>query len=449
MTRMRALWLVLLVAIAWQRDADARKFLDAIGDADRAILDDMYNGNIVEARPFSENQNMGSLWKVRVEHNGQSRWAVFKPRPYGDRDGWARTPMEVAVYKLNRILGMDMVAPAAYRRNVWLNGTFFAEGALISWVDDAHKVVGRVGDGEWKPLREAFSSDLRILQSVSRDADNQNANNIIRGKHWKDGKYRVMKVDNEASMRFGAYVELDHNVPPWGPISRFNRQTYDRLKELSFQDLKGDVGEFLSDDEIRQWLGQRDRLVGHIDQQLRQRGDAVFFAANEIAFDSRIKAGKPASASQLRKFANVLKRKGVKLEYYAKGARTLQGAVGRAVLGADGTVTVRLAGKPGHILGATLVEELIHVNQMQRMAKQNGGLQGLYAALANTKRSTAKLVRLSMEEDAKARMTVVTKGPSRDKIEAAKQRLHNQAMRCSGGSCDTRSLWRTTPLAKR
>lgn len=118
--------------------AHARTYLDAINDADRTITGDLYNGQIVWAAPFGANGNTGSLWKVKIEHEGRTRWALFKPRSPGDRDGWARTPMEVAMYKLNRILGMDLIPPSAYRRNVNLNGQHFSEGALLSWVDDTH-----------------------------------------------------------------------------------------------------------------------------------------------------------------------------------------------------------------------------------------------------------------------------------------------------------------------
>jgi hypothetical protein len=423
--------------------AEARRFLDAINDADRAILDDLHNGAVVEARPFGENGNMGKLWKVRIEHNGRSRWAVFKPRSFGDRDGWARTPMEVAVYKLNRVLGLDLVPPSAYRRNLTLGGQYFAEGALSLWVDDAHK-IWNVPEQEWSPRREAFSSDLRILQSIGRDADNQNGNNLIRGRHWKDGKYRVMKVDNEACMRSGSYVNLDHGHPEWGPVTRFNRQTYDRLRELSFADLKMDVGEFLSDDEIRDWLRTRDGLVGTIDSQARQRD--VWFRQNEIAFDARVKVGKDASSKLLRKFEALMKRKGVKVEYVAPSDLRLEGALGRTGLSPDGKVTVRLAkGWAENPKRATLVEEQVHVNQLLKMASQAGSLRGLYTSLNRKGGKDGRAIRLSMEEYAAGKVALtLTCKPDLSKVRRAEQKLHAHAVRCTGGACaSTRELWKT------
>ena len=135
-----------------------------------------------------------------------------------------------------------------------------------------------------------------VLQAISRDADNQNVHNIVRGKHWRSGQWRLMKVDNEASMRPGAYVELGHHLPTWGEVTRFRKATYERLKQLSFKDLKGDVGEFLSDREIRDWLKTRDGLVRHIEQRARQHKD-VFFTEKEVSFDARARVGRAASKS--------------------------------------------------------------------------------------------------------------------------------------------------------
>ncbi len=440
---LRHLLATILVLGCAAPSAEARRFLDSLNDADRAILDDLHNGQVVEARPFGENGNMGKLWKVRLEHNGRSRWAVFKPRSFGDRDGWARTPMEVAVYKLNRVLGLDMVPPAAYRRNLSLGGQTFAEGALILWVDDAHK-LWNVPEQEWSPRREAFSSDLRILQALSRDADNQNGNNLIRGRHWKDGMYRVMKVDNEASMRWGAYVNLEHSHPEWGPVTRFNRQTYDRLRELSFQDLKMDVGEFISDDEIRDWLRTRDGLVGSIDAQARQRD--VWFRQNEIAFDARAKVGKDAEPAFLRRFEALMKRKGVKVEYVSPSDLRLGGALGRTSLSPEGKLTVRLAkGWTGNPKRATVVEELVHVNQLLKLGGQAGSLAKLYASLNRKGDQQGRALRLSMEEYAAGKVALtLTSKPDLSKLRRIERRLGAEAARCAGGACaSTRELWRS------
>lgn len=438
---------VLAVLLLPLGHAQAKNFMQSIGEADRAILNDLYNGRVIEAQPFGAQQNTGSLWKVKIEHEGRIREAIFKPRTYGDRDGWARTPMEVALYKLNRILGMDLVPPAAYRRNLTLNGNHFAEGALLAWVGDAHPVQN-VPKKEWAPTHEAFASDLRILQMIARDADHENPKNIIRGKHWKDGQYRVMKVDNEACMRHGASVELHYNSAIWGQVNRFNPETYARLKDMTFDQLKGDVGEFLSDDEIREWLGTRDRLVKHMDKVAAEKGrQAVFFTPKEIGFDARRNVGKKAEDKDIAKFESLMDRKGVKVEYVSPGDQSLEGAVGKTVLHKDGTITVRLAmgqGNRGRPSYATLVEELVHVNQLVSMARRGGGLRALYKQLRKTDRKTTA-VKASMEAYAKGKVKLTLNKES-DKRKITKEQQKQQKKVVANAQVnpnETTTYWRT------
>jgi hypothetical protein len=417
-------------------DVDAAKFLDVASAADRAILNDLYHGRVVHAERFGANKNTGSLWAVRIEHEGRTREALFKPRTYGDRDGWARTPMEVVAYKLNRILGLDVVPPSAYRRDVVLAGQHFAEGALMFRVDDPHG-VGNVPRSEWKPRLEAFASDLRVVQVLLADADHENINNIIRGRHWKDGKYRVMKVDNEACLRQAADVRLEHHSAIWGPVTRFNGHTLQRLKELSFVDLKGDLGEHLGDDEIRRILAARDGLIAHINEQIRQRGWGVLFSEQEINFDARLRVGRPASAKELAKFEASLSRKGVVLTYLP--GRRLKGALGQTTLRPDGLRVIigRRADRAPRL--TTLVEELAHVNQLRRMARQVGGLATLYEELrADPERTRA--IEASMETNAKDKLKRLASTDRDLRLIALAQRRFER--RLPAGSKDPGRLWR-------
>jgi hypothetical protein len=414
--------------------AQADRFLDAIDSQEKQILGDLHNGKIISAKPFGENGNMGSLWKVKVEHEGRVREAVFKPRPFGDRDGWARTPMEAAVYKLDRILGTNMVPPVAYRRNLNLGGNHFGEGAMILWVKGAHSIQG-VPEHDWNPKREVFSSDLRIVQAISRDADNQNVHNILRAKNWKNGKWQLMKVDNEASMRNGAYVNLDHHLPTWGEVTRFNKKTFEKLKAMNFNDLKMDVGEFMSDGEIRQWLSTRDGLVKHIEGQAKIRGD-VFFDESEVGFNAKKRIGKRATRAFRNKFDGKMKSKNVRVHYLAKSDPRLKGAQGRTVLTPKG-VKVYLVKQPTK---ATLVEELVHVNQLRSMAKKAGGFSPLHAALTSDS-SFAKLAPKSMEAYAKGRVASTLRGNARLKSKAEQAR-YKRSLKKAGVGRSATTLWR-------
>jgi len=425
--------LVLLVQV-WlghAGPAEARKYLDAIDAQERLIIQDLYDGQIVWAERFGRDGNTGSLWKIKIENQGRTRWAVFKPREFGDRDGWARTPMETAVYKLDRILGLDLVPPVGYRRNVSVGGTFYQEGAVMLWVDDVHG-IDRVPEAEWSPSREVFSSDLRVLQTISRDADNQNGKNIGRGRHWKDGRWRVMKFDNESAMRHGAYVELGHHLPTWNEVRRFRHRTYERLKELNFNDLKGDLGEFISDDEIRDWLHTRDGLVSYVERESRMR--QVFFSDQELAFHASTRRGPASSPAFRAKFKSLMAEKGVAIDYLKARDPRLDGADGKTVLLDDG-IHVYLRRDATR---ATLTEELVHVNQLWRMARNAGGLQTLHERLS---KDPSDLIVGSLEEYARGRAALGLRGDERRQAELEARGLHDALVRRGVRPQATRTAW--------
>lgn len=60
---------------------------------------------------------MGSFVRTQLQDPATARRvrAIYKPRVYGDADGWHRTPMEFVAYRLNLLLGLDLVPPTAYR----------------------------------------------------------------------------------------------------------------------------------------------------------------------------------------------------------------------------------------------------------------------------------------------------------------------------------------------
>ena len=107
---------------------------------------------------------------------------VFKPALEGHGDGWHRAPMEYVAYKLSRMLGMDLVPPAAYRRpeeGIQVDYKTFNEGAFLYWVDGADDLC-KTGDydtavrtgcwGEGVDPR-VILSDTRVLDVLLQNSD--------------------------------------------------------------------------------------------------------------------------------------------------------------------------------------------------------------------------------------------------------------------------------------
>ncbi len=244
--------------------------------AHEAIHRDLVEGHVVEGKPFSANNNRNALFKIKIYNprTGQTRDALFKPRPYGDGFGWNRVPMEWVAYKINLLLGMDYVPPVAYRSKalgnpITINGETFSEGAVLYMVPDAHE-LHTVPTREWAldhPFgvsdKELFLSDVRIFDFLMQNPD-RHINNFLRGRHWKDGVYRPALIDQAAGLKGDATIEFlrGNDAFKSGAVTKIRPQTLEALRALKKRQLQS-LQPHLSESEIDQILARRDQILAY------------------------------------------------------------------------------------------------------------------------------------------------------------------------------------------
>lgn len=241
--------------------------------AHQAITTDLFNGRISRGFQVRINQNNHSLWIVEIhnQNTGRSRRSYFKPRQYGDEDGWSRTPMEYVAYALNRKLGMDYIPPTAYRRWLNIDGRYFGEGAFIYAVQDA-RLLYDTDSRHWNTDPLGVTSDHRIMCVLLQNQDGH-YKNLLLGKHWVDGVDRPVFIDFGASLRVGTQVSMT-DYPAFRnstPVDKIRSATLQRLKQLSWNDLKH-LREFISEKEIRGILARRDGIVRYFEKLILERG---------------------------------------------------------------------------------------------------------------------------------------------------------------------------------
>ena len=189
-------------ALAADRTAEAVRgaTTEAQESAHETITRLLQNGKIVWVESMSEIEGKFGhpCYRLRVEcHRGTGAAieAVFKPKIEGDGDGWHRASMEYVAYKLSRMLGMDLVPPAAYRTGgIELDYKTFDEGAFMYWVDDAEELeqVGDFGaatrDGCWGEGVDprVVLSDTRVLDVLLQNSD-RHSGHFLFGRHWTEG----------------------------------------------------------------------------------------------------------------------------------------------------------------------------------------------------------------------------------------------------------------------
>lgn len=228
--------------------------------------------------------------------SGRTVRAIFKPRAPGDSDGWHRPPMEVVAYRLNRLLGMDLVPPAAYRSfGVTLplsdeNGggsRWFSEGAMIFWAEDAETLC-RIDESLWSIPKERLLSDTRILDVLLHNSD-RHAGHFLFGRHWASGSWEkshggnmekkwhgnkcCILIDHAASFRAVAKVLCTHeNAFETGPLHTVSARTLLFLKLLDSHELSEASVGLLSSDEIAGAMARRDYILNYIDELIEKQG---------------------------------------------------------------------------------------------------------------------------------------------------------------------------------
>ena len=239
-------------------------------------------------------------YRVRVEcpdGTGAKVDAVFKPAIEGDGDGWHRASMEYVAYKLSRMLGMDLVPPAAYRTGgIELDYKTFDAGAFMYWVHDADELekTGNyrtaVKTGCWGRGVDprAVLSDTRVLDVLLHNSD-RHSGHFLFGRHWTEGgpdesesdggaslggsEWRPALIDHAASFRKEAFVSMEHeNAFQTGPTTCVKANTYLRLRFLDAAAVKREFGFFLSEEEQRMLLERRDVILGYLDNLVERRG---------------------------------------------------------------------------------------------------------------------------------------------------------------------------------
>jgi hypothetical protein len=173
------------------------------------------------------------------------------------RDSWM---FNVAAYKIDRLLGLNLVPVSVARR--WRQ----TPAAYTWWVDDVlmdegDRLKGRVPPTKPKEWNEQMQL-VRIFDQLIYNTD-RNMGNLLITKDW-----RVWAIDHTRAFRTHDTLKSPENV------TRCDREVLERMKQLDKDTLKREVGPHLDDWQIRALLARRDRIVA----KLEQGGEGALFA---------------------------------------------------------------------------------------------------------------------------------------------------------------------------
>ena len=173
---------------------------------------------------------------------------------------WESYKSEIAAYKLDRVLGLDMVPPTIERR---VGGDL---ASMQLWVENC-KLLKDV-DQKASPDKDAWAKQVwrqRTFDNLIANID-RNAGNLLVDDHWN-----LILIDH--SRAFAA-----NSMPFMKEMTRIDRAFYEKLKALDEATLMRELKPWvLTAGNVRDLLKRRDKIVARFDELARETSPAQVF----------------------------------------------------------------------------------------------------------------------------------------------------------------------------
>jgi hypothetical protein len=223
-------------------------------------------------QPFSEREAATEPWRLKLEKDGVVKYAWWKNvegRPKGYPDEWR---WEIASYRLDKLLKLNMVPPCIEKR-------FQGERGSCSLEAEFKMLYREILEQEVEIPSRYILSTWRAVY-LMKAWDNLIANG---DRNWKDilvtEDWRVILIDHSRSFYSSKkYTNqlINRREGEDEPIRELPRAFVERLKSLTFEKIREAVGEYLKDKEINSVLTRRDLMLLEIERLIKKFGENNF-----------------------------------------------------------------------------------------------------------------------------------------------------------------------------
>ncbi|NIO20007.1 MAG: hypothetical protein GTN76_04510, partial [Candidatus Aenigmarchaeota archaeon] len=204
-------------------------------------------------------------WVLTLEKDGikrQAMWKDIEGRRKGFIENWK---WEIAAYRLDKYLGLNMVPPTVQKRfrgnrgscQLWVN----------YWIKAKAKNEQKIKVPSYKVFYYNRATYLRWAWDNLIGNEDRHSGNIFITKDW-----RIILPDHSRSFRTSKkftknliYTEKHKEGPK--VMKELPRAFFEKVKALNFEAIKDAVGEYLTDKEINAVLVRRDLIIDEINKR--------------------------------------------------------------------------------------------------------------------------------------------------------------------------------------
>ncbi|HUU39210.1 MAG TPA: hypothetical protein VMW46_13530 [Candidatus Desulfaltia sp.] len=230
----------------------------------------LLNANVVKEEQI-KSEAVTNPWHLTLELEGVTNDALWKNvegRVKGYIEGWK---YEIAAYLFDKHLGLNMIPPTVEKRfhnnlgscQLWVS-------SKMTMKDKAEKKI------KTPPIKVFYWNRALNLQRFFDNLignEDRHQNNYLITEDW-----RIILIDHSRSFRTGKKWTTEL---PYGEKNKeglvqkdMPRDLFEKMKTLTFDGIKGFVGDNLTDDEINAVLARKDLIIAHINKLIEKNGEA-------------------------------------------------------------------------------------------------------------------------------------------------------------------------------
>lgn len=224
-------------------------------------------------QPLNPREAVTEPWRLTLKKDGVTMYAWWKNvegRPKGFPDSWK---WEIAAYRLDKYLGLNMIPPIVMKR--------FRGNRGSCSLDYGNTITLRQKKAQdLKPSSGAQVASLNRVTYLQRAFDNliansdRNEGDVLYTKDW-----RMILIDHSrafsTSKKYTKKLLFDENSKPAPkPMRRLPRAFVEKLRSMNSGTIKEAVGEYLTDREIECVLIRRDLIIENLSERIDKLGEA-------------------------------------------------------------------------------------------------------------------------------------------------------------------------------